>query len=160
MVMKEKMGLDKKTCDEICGRLSHFMADSFVVYMKTLNFHWNMVGDRFFMFHKLLEEQYEEVSEGIDQLAERIRMLGQPSPGTLSEILNLSCIKEANKKLSQEKMIEELAKDNTTLVEHCRQIIDFTDEKEDQGSSDLLVDRMRAHDKNAWILRSHIERRK
>lgn len=158
--MKQKEGLNKKATTQICERLAHFMADSFVVYMKTLNFHWNMIGENFYMYHKLLEDQYNEAIIGIDAVAERIRQLGLQAPANMAEILSLSCIKESKAKLSQLQMVKELANDNSLLVEHCREIINYSDEEDDQGTSDLLIDRMRAHDKNAWMLRSHFEKKK
>ncbi|NGX60828.1 MAG: Antigen TpF1 [Chlamydiae bacterium] len=152
--------MSKKTLDEaqiktICEKLSHYLADTFVLYVKTLNYHWNMVGSQFFMYHKLLQEQYEEMAQATDELAERIRMLGHPAPGTLAQFQKLSCIEESDKIPTQEEMIRELAKIHEMLVEHGHQTIAFTDQVLDQGTSDLLVERIRFHDKQAWLLRSH-----
>lgn len=153
--MTNKM-LDEKTREEIASQLSHFLADSFVLYVKTLNFHWNMVGAEFYMFHKLLQEQYEEMAEACDDLAERIRMLGSPAPGSMTEFLKLACLKESSQKLNQEKMIIDLAEGHEALVEHCHKIVAYLDSVYDQGSSDLMVERIRFHAKQAWLLRSHL----
>jgi len=144
----------------VIERLSHFMADTAIVYVKTLNFHWNMVGTEFFMYHRLLEEQYKEMSEGLDELAERIRMLGGQAPGSMKEFLGLACIPESPSNLSQERMVQQLVKDNESLVEHAHALIEYSDEQNDQGTSDLVIERLRAHDKNAWLLRSHLEKRR
>lgn len=150
-----KKTIDEKTIDQITSKLAHFLSDTFILYVKTLNFHWNMVGPEFFMYHKLLEKQYEELAEANDELAERIRMLGRVAPGSLQEFLKLSCLKESPTDLSQEQMIHELVETHEAMVEHCHEIIQFTDEKKDQGTSDLLIERIRSHAKQAWLLRSH-----
>jgi len=154
-----KKTLDSKTIDQIATKLSHFLSDTFVLYVQTLNFHWNMVGAEFFMYHHLLQKQYEALAEAIDDLAERIRMLGKISPGSMQEFLNLSCIKESETKLSQEEMVHELIETHETLIEHCHETIQFTEEVKDQGTADLLIERIRFHAKQAWLLRSHLEKR-
>jgi starvation-inducible DNA-binding protein len=149
----------KKNNEKTIDLLSNFVADSFVLYVKTLNYHWNMVGDKFFMFHRLLEEQYKEMAQGIDDLSERIRMLGGKAPATLKSFLELTTLKEGSSSSSQEKMVTELAADNQKLVDICHGLISHADEIKDQGSSDLLIERLRAHDKNAWILRMHLSKK-
>lgn len=148
----------KKSENAIVSRLSHFLADSFVVYVKTLNFHWNMVGSGFFMYHKLLEEQYKELADAADELAERVRMLGSHAPASLKEFLALSQIKESSGKLSQEKMVAELVKDHETLVKSASELIKLTEQANDQGTGDLMIERLRASDKYAWLLRSHLQK--
>lgn len=138
--------------------LSHFVADTAVLYVKTLNFHWNMVGPQFYMYHRLLEEQYKELAEALDELSERIRMLGGAAPGSMEEFLKLACLKESKSTLSQDTMIKELADSHESLIGHCHEVIAFSDSIGDQGTSDLLIERLRAHDKNAWLLRSHFKK--
>lgn len=145
------------TSAKIAKILSHFCADTFVLYVKTLNFHWNMRGPEFFQFHKLLEEQYKNLAEAADDLAERIRMLGHFAPSSMHDFLELAHIKESHPRLSQEAMIKELAIDHKTLELDLQKLIAFTDKHEDQGSSDLLVERIRFHAKQGWLLRSHLE---
>lgn len=149
--------LDKKTIDQICEKLSHFLADNFVLYVKTLNFHWNMVGSEFYMYHKLLEEQYDELQDANDELAERIRMLGQKAPGSMKDFIRLSSLKESETKLSAKQMIQELVNAHQSLVEHCHGLVQFTEGVNDQGTADLLIQRMRSHAKQGWLLRSHLE---
>jgi starvation-inducible DNA-binding protein len=157
MAKKRKEGEIKKGA-EIPTGLSHILADTGVLYFKTLNFHWNMVGPEFYMYHRLLEEQYKELAEALDDLAERIRMLGFPAPGSMSAFLQLACMNESLENLSQEEMVRELVESHESMVEHCRELIKASDALSDQGTSDLLIERLRLHDKNAWLLRSHLER--
>lgn len=147
--------MTKKSLD-VASALSHFLADTMVIYVKTLNFHWNMVGSEFFMYHKLLEEQYKALAEAGDELAERIRMLGKVAPATMEQWLQLASLKEAKGALSQEKMMRELTKDHETLLSHAHALIALSDKQGDQGTSDLIIERLRFHDKAAWLLRSHL----
>jgi riboflavin synthase len=141
---------------EIADKLAIFTADTFVLYVKTLNFHWNMKGAQFFMFHKLLEEQYKNMAEAIDDLAERIRMLGAHAPASMKQFLKLATLEESHAKLSQEEMIKELVHDHESLEASCQKLIEYVDECLDQGSSDLLAERIRFHAKHGWLLRSHL----
>lgn len=151
-----KKTLDEKTIDQITAKLAHFLADAFVAHVKTLNFHWNMRGREFFMYHKLLEKQYEEFAEELDEVAERIRALGRLAPGKMSDYLSLTCLKESSNDLSQEQMVQELVVTHEALIEHCHEIIKFTDSVYDQGTSDLINKLIRFHSKEAWLLRSHL----
>lgn len=150
------MSLSEKTCKKIAEKLAIFTADTFVLYVKTLNFHWNMIGPQFFMFHKLLEEQYKDMASAIDDLAERIRMLGCDAPASMKEFLKLTTLEESHSNLTQNEMIKALIGDHESLEASCQQLIRFTDENIDQGSSDLLAERIRFHSKQSWLLRSHL----
>lgn len=142
---------------EISKKLGHFLADSYVLYIKTLNFHWNMTGEEFFMYHKLLQGQYEALAEANDDVAERIRQLGDKAPGTMKDFLKLACMKESSSDLSAKEMISELVKSHELMVKHAGELIAFCDKNKDPGTSDMIVGRMRDHDKQAWLLRSHLE---
>lgn len=155
--MAKKKLLSEKTMKDVCTKLGVFLADTFVLYTKTLNFHWNMEGPQFFMYHKLLEEEYEELAEAIDEIAERIRMLGGKAPATMQEFLKLASLKEGKSTQSWERMIQELVEDHEALVEKSHELIEFTDSVSDQGTSDLIVERIRSHSKEAWLLRSHLK---
>lgn len=156
--MGKKKSLSEKTMKDVCLKLGAFLADSFVLYTKTLNFHWNMEGPQFFMYHKLLEQEYEELAEANDEIAERIRMLGGKAPATLQEFLKLASLSEGKSTQSWEKMIQELVEDHETMVEKCHELIEFTNSVNDEGTSDLIVDRIRSHSKEAWLLRSHLKK--
>ena len=148
--------LEEHSIDQISSKLSHLLADTFVLYVKTLNYHWNMVGEEFFMYHKLLEEQYKKLAELCDESAERIRMLKREAPATMQTFLQLTGLKEGSSKKEQKQMVDELASDHAHLVRHCRQIIEYSDSISDPATSDLVVDQMRFHDKASWLLRSHL----
>lgn len=152
---KKKISNPKKS-NPIIRELAQFLANTFVLYMKTLNFHWNMVGPQFFMYHKLLEHQYEELAGANDELAERIRMLGGLSPGSMQEMLALADIVESPPNLTWQEMIKELISCHETMIKYCHQLIAFSDSQGDQGTSDLIIERIRSHDKQAWLLRSHL----
>lgn len=154
--MAKKQTINQKTMNQIALMLAHFLSNNFVLYVKTLNFHWNMAGPQFFMYHKLLEHQYEELAKANDDLAERIRMLGGLSPGSMKELLSLAGLKESKSNLSWQEMIQDLVASHEAMIEECHHLIEFTDQKKDQGTSDLIIERIRFHDKQAWLLRSHL----
>lgn len=155
--MVKKKAVQKKTeGNPLLEVLASYTADTAVLYIKTLNFHWNMVGSEFFMYHRLLEEQYKELAEGLDELAERIRMLKGKAPGSMKEFLALSDLSEAEGTYSQKEMILELVHSNQWMVEQGKEIIQLSDSLKDPATSDLVIDRIRAHDKNAWLLKSHL----
>jgi starvation-inducible DNA-binding protein len=146
--------------EPIVTKLSHYLADSVVLYFKLLNYHWNMVGPEFFMYHKLLEEQYIDLAEAIDLIAERIRQLGPKAPASMQEFLDLTTMKEGKATKSQDQMIEELTQDHSNIVAHCKKLIEVFQDDGDEGTADILIERMRVHDKYAWLLRSHGEKKR
>jgi starvation-inducible DNA-binding protein len=151
-----KKALDQKKIDQITPRLSEFLADTFLLYVKTLNFHWNMTGPQFFMYHKLLEEQYQHLANAVDDIAERIRQLGERTPATLGEFLKLSNFKEPGRDLSQKQMVEDLIESHNLMEEQCHHLIDFTENLLDQGTADMVIEQIRFHAKQSWLLRSHL----
>lgn len=147
--------MKKQTTNPICDCLGRLLADTFILYVKTLNFHWNMTGSHFFMYHKLLQEQYESMVEPIDELAERIRMLHGRPPSSMGEFIKLGCLKESSPLLDDLQMIKELVAGHEHLVKHYGEAIALSQKVGDEGTADLLIERMRDHDKQAWLLRSH-----
>lgn len=147
--------LNKKTRSAIAKELGQFLADTMILYVKTLNFHWNMTGPQFFMYHRLLEEQYKELADALDEIAEQIRMLGARAPGTLHEFEQIGRLKEGKAK-TQQSMIKELVADHESMIAQSRDLVDFCSESGDEGTADLIVERLRSHDKAAWLLRSHL----
>jgi starvation-inducible DNA-binding protein len=141
---------DKKVAEAA----SRLLADSYTLYLKTHNFHWNVKGPMFTTLHTLFETQYTELALAVDEIAERIRALGEPAPGSYSQFEQLAKVKEAKGVPKAEKMIEILVADQLTVVEAARKLVAAADEAGDQASGDLGVRRIQVHEKNAWMLRS------
>ena len=135
--------------------LTKFLASSYVLYTKTQNFHWNVTGTRFHSLHEMFQEQYEELAEALDEIAERIRMIGMRAPGSLKEFLSLSLLSEAEGKYNEDRMLQELFQDHESLANHLTDWIKDAINLGDEGTADLFVQRIRAHQKMAWMLRSH-----
>ncbi len=147
----------KKHAGIVADELAHLLADTYTLYLKTQNFHWNVTGPLFPALHALFETQYEELAEATDTIAERIRALGVLAPATFSEFLKLTSLKEGSSKLSAEDMVKALMKDHETISHHLLDVFEKANSADDQGTVDLLTERMRAHDKAAWMLRSSLE---
>lgn len=153
-----EIGLDQKARTEITDKLRDFLATTYALYLKTQNFHWNLVGPDFFALHLLFEKHYEEMAGAIDEIAERVRSLGAYADGSFSALQKRSEIAESNKAPTQDKMIEELLKGHETLSRMGRPLIRKFQEMHDDVTSDLLIKRLAFHEKAAWMLRSHLEK--
>ncbi|MGE3954920.1 MAG: Dps family protein [Parachlamydiales bacterium] len=141
----------------IAEGVSQFLADTFVLYTKTLNFHWNVVDRRFAMLHALFEEHYKELASANDDLAEQVRQLGAFPPSTLAEFLKKTQLKEPSGRLSGDEMIRHLVTDHEALAKKLPLLIQHCTEAGEEGCGDLLIERLRFHQKAAWMLRSHLE---
>lgn len=141
----------------VAEKLCHVLANTYVLYLKTQNFHWNVRGPNFRELHKLFEEQYLELAEAIDLVAERIRALDSFTPASFSEFVELSQIKEETKHLKAESMLKQLIADHEKLNSYLHEIFDSVQDTGDEGSADLLIERMRAHEKTIWMLKSFFE---
>ena len=137
--------------------LSTLLASSYTLYLKTHNYHWNVTGPMFTTLHTLFETQYTELAAAVDEIAERIRALGAPAPGSYSEFEKLSTVKEATGKTDAKKMIRNLVADQKAVVDAARRVIEAAEAADDQASADLGTRRTDVHEKNAWMLRSHLE---
>lgn len=146
----------KKYASIVADELCHLLADTYSLYLKTQNFHWNVMGPFFPQLHALFETQYEELADAIDVIAERIRALGSHTPASFTEFQRLTSIKEETAKVSADHMIKKLLKDHETVSEHLMIIFEKAEEANDQGTIDMLTERLRAHDKMAWMLRSSL----
>ncbi len=142
-----------KTADALKGLL----ADSYTLYVKTHNYHWNVTGPMFTTLHTLFETEYTELAIAIDEVAERIRSLGDRAPGSFSEFAELASVKEETGTPKATEMIKNLVADQAKIADRCRQVIEAAEEAGDQASVDLAVRRLDTHEKNAWLLRSHLE---
>jgi starvation-inducible DNA-binding protein len=152
----ESAQLDRAVCQDMTQLLSHILADNYVLYVKTQNFHWNIVDPRFYSLHLLFEEQYEDLAEAADDLAERIRMIQGRAPATMAEFLELTSLKEPKEQLEGNQMISELMHDHEVIAGKMRAGIVKSGEMGDDGTMDLLTERLRKHEKAAWMLRSHL----
>jgi len=149
-------GLDKKTCQRVGASLSRALANTYLLQVKSQNFHWNVVDPRFHSLHEFFQEQYEALFEAVDEIAERIRMLGLKSPGSLREFLDLGTLDEADVNLSGDEMLSELLSDHEAVIVSLREMIKEAMDLGDEGTGDMLIDRLRFHEKTAWMLHSHL----
>lgn len=139
---------------DIAKGLCHLLADTYTLYLKTHNFHWNVTGPMFNALHLMFEAQYNELALAVDLIAERIRALGFPAPGSYREFLKLSTIPEATGSPAAEEMIRQLVEGQESIVRTARSIFPIVDDAHDEPTADLLTQRMQVHEKTAWMLRS------
>lgn len=151
------LGIDSQKRQEIAEGLSRLLADTYSLYLKTHNFHWNVTGPMFNTLHLMFETQYTELALAVDLIAERIRSLGFPAPGTYSEYAKLSSIEETPGVPKAEEMIRLLVQGQESVVRTARSIFPVVDDANDEPSADLLTQRMQIHEKTAWMLRSLLE---
>ena len=147
-------GLSEAQRKAIAKGLSHLLADTYTLYLKTHNFHWNVEGPMFNTLHLMFETQYTELALAVDLIAERIRALGYPAPGSYSAYAKLSSIKEANGQPKAEEMIRQLVEGQEAVVRTARKVFPAAEKVSDEPTADLLTQRMQVHEKNAWMLRS------
>ncbi len=155
--MQIDIGISEKDRKEIAAGLSRMLADTYTLYLQTHNFHWNVTGPMFQTLHLMFETQYNELALAVDSIAERIRALGFPAPGTYQEFVELSSIKEIRGTPKAEEMIQILVKGQEAVVKTARSIFDVVDRNHDEPTADLLTQRMQVHEKTAWMLRSLLE---
>jgi starvation-inducible DNA-binding protein len=155
-----RLGTGLSTADrqELVRMLGKALSETYVLYTKSQSVHWNVVGPMFYSLHKLTEEHYEDLAEAVDELAERIRALGQPAPSSFGEFLELSDIKETRERQSCETAISMLCSDHETAARTFREGTTLAAQLEDVVTADLLTERMAQHEKAAWMLRSLLEK--
>ncbi|MDH4047107.1 MAG: DNA starvation/stationary phase protection protein [Gammaproteobacteria bacterium] len=147
-------GLSEKQRQDIAAGLSRLLADSYTLYLKTHNYHWNVTGPHFAALHAMFEVQYNELALAVDEIAERIRSLGIPSPGSYAEFAGLTSIDESVGGENAAEMIRQLVVGQETVVRTARAAFPAADAANDEPTADLLTQRMQTHEKNAWMLRS------
>lgn len=140
----------------IAGGLSRLLADTYTLYLKTHNYHWNVTGPQFNSLHAMFEVQYTELALAVDLIAERIRALSEPAPGSYSQYAKLATVKEAEGVPSADEMVRQLAADQLTVVRTARGVFPAADEARDEPTADLLTQRMQVHEKTAWMLRAQL----
>ena len=143
--------------DALVKALSKLLADSYTLYLKTHNFHWNVTGPMFTTLHTLFETEYTELALAVDQIAERIRAVGAPAPGSYAAFGGLTSIKEAQGPVAATDMVRHLTEDQETVTRSAHAVFDAAEAAGDEVSADLAIQRMQVHEKNAWMLRSHLE---
>ena len=151
------IGINEKDRAKIVEGLSHLLADTYTLYLKTHNFHWNVKGPMFNTLHLMFEAQYNELALAVDLVAERIRALGYPAPGTYSEFAKLTSIPEPVGVPKAEEMIAQLVEGQEAVVRTARKMFPVVDAANDEPTADLLTQRMQVHEKTAWMLRSLLE---
>lgn len=154
MPTRMNTGLDAKARDAVAASLSKLLADTYAVYLKTHGYHWNVRGPNFASLHALFMEQYTEMWTAIDSVAERIRALGALAPQGYAAFGNLTAVKDGDPETSAEAMVEELMKDQETIVATARAALPIAQEAGDEVTASLLSDRLTAHEKHAWMLRA------
>lgn len=154
--MKTNTGLTDKSRKLLANGLSKILADTYTLELKTHSFHWNVTGPHFYSYHKLFEEQYSQLHDFTDELAERIRSLGHFAPGTYSEFSKLTSIKEAKSDLSASDMIKSLLNDRELMARTLSNTIKLAGSFDDHDTADLLTQQLHEHEKAAWMLRSSL----
>jgi starvation-inducible DNA-binding protein len=152
------IGIKPQDRKAIAEGLSRLLADTYTLYLKTHNFHWNVTGPMFQTLHLMFETQYNELALAVDLIAERIRALGFPAPGSYADYARLSSIKDVKGVPGATKMIAELVQGQEAVVRTARGIFPSVEQAHDEPTADLLTQRMQVHEKTAWMLRSLLEK--
>lgn len=143
--------------DKVIATLKVALADSYVLFLKTHNYHWNVTGPNFKSLHIMFEEQYNDLFAAIDLLAERIRALGDLAPGSFAEYKKITDLKEGNSKLKSSQMVEDLAKDQKQIVKTLYEVVKASRKCGDEVTLSMVASRIEVHEKNAWMLRSSLQ---
>ncbi|EXJ09902.1 Dps family protein [Nitrincola nitratireducens] len=150
---KMDIGIKKADREKIAEGLKHLLADTYTLYLQTHNFHWNVTGPQFRELHLMFEEHYNELALAVDDIAERIRTLDVAAPGTYKEFVRLSNIKEVDGVPEAKDMVDLLTQGHETVVRTCREVLKLAQDADDESTASLASDRMRVHEKTAWMLR-------
>lgn len=151
------IGIKAKERTKIAAGLSELLADSYTLYLMTHNFHWNVTGPQFNSLHLMFMAQYTEQWNALDVIAERIRALGHPAPGTCSDFVKLASIKEVKGVPTANEMIRHLVAAQETTARTARKLFRVADDANDQPTADVITQRLEVHEKTAWMLRSLLE---
>lgn len=150
------IGIPADKLAAITDGLSRLLADTYTLYLKTHNYHWNVTGPMFNSLHTMFEDQYTELAAAVDEIAERIRALGAWAPGTYTDFARLATVQEASGHPDAQQMIADLAADQATVVRTAREMFPAVEDASDEPTADLLTQRMQVHEKTAWMLRALI----
>lgn len=155
--MEIDIGIPAEQRAAIAKGLSKLLADSYTLYLKTHNYHWNVTGPMFNTLHLMFEEQYTELAQAVDAIAERIRALGYPAPGSYKAYSSLTSIQEEDGVPDAKEMIRQLVIGQETVARTAREVFPVVEKAGDEPTADLLTQRMQVHEKNAWMLRSLLD---
>jgi len=148
------IGIKDNDREQLAKGLSVLLADSYTLYLKTHNFHWNVTGPMFQTLHLMFEEHYTELATAVDDIAERIRTLGHPAPASYSAFARLSSIVETDGVPEAKEMIKQLVEGHQTVIATARSVVKTAEDAGDQATADLATQRLQLHEKTAWMLRS------
>ena len=151
------IGIEESDRQSIAQGLSRLLADTYSLYLKTHYFHWNVTGPMFHSLHQMFEEEYVELAQAVDDVAERIRTLGAVAPGSYSQFAELSSVPETRDVPYAQEMVRLLVEGNEAVVRTARAAFPAAERAGDEATADLITERMRTHEKTAWMLRSMIE---
>ena len=152
------IGINEKDRKKTAEGLSHLLADTYTLYLKTHYFHWNVTGPMFNTLHLMFEQQYNELALAVDAIAERIRSLDFYAPGTYRDFAKLTSIKESESVPKANDMIRELVTGHEAVVRTARSVFPVAEKAGDEATADLLTQRLQLHEKTAWMLRSLLEK--
>ena len=155
--MKIDIGIEEGARAELAEGLSRLLADSYTLYLKTHNFHWNVTGPMFQTLHLMFETQYNELALAVDLIAERIRSIGHYAPGSYAAFRKLSSIEDAEDVPNAKDMIRQLVAGNEAVIRTARGVVGLAEKASDQATADLGTQRLQIHEKTAWMLRSLLE---
>lgn len=153
------IGINDADRQAVADGLKHLLADSYTLYLQTHNFHWNVTGPQFRELHLMFEEHYTELALAVDEIAERIRTLGVYAPGTYAQLAALSSIQQDDEIPEANAMVAILTEGHESVVRTCRKVLATAQQADDESSAALISDRMRLHEKTAWMLRALQPRR-
>ncbi len=151
------IGISDEQREKIAKALSPLLADTYMLYLKTHNYHWNVTGMNFQTLHAMFEEQYTELAAAVDDIAEQIRIIGHFAPGSFKEYSKLTTITEEEEVPDDRTMIQRLLESNEAVIRTARKALPACEEAGDEASLDLVTERLRNHSKVAWMLRSHLQ---
>ena len=155
--MNINIGIEESARKDIAEGLSRVLADSYTLYLKTHNYHWNVTGPMFQTLHTMFETQYNELAVAVDDIAERIRSLGERAPASYTEFGKLTSIKDDSSNPTAKEMIANLVTAHETLIRTARSVFPKADQASDEATADLMTQRIQLHEKTAWMLRSLLE---
>ena len=150
------MTKETKELKPVADMLGVFLANTYTLYLKTQNYHWNVTGPEFYTLHQVFEGHYEDLAEAVDEIAERIRQIGHFAPASFKEFSNLATLKEADGVPSAKEMAKELLADHMAIAKFARDNFSIPEDINDQGTMDLLDDRIDWHEKTAWMLKAYL----